>query len=460
VTFRCSLDGSAFGVCASPTPYSGLAAGSHTFAVQAVQGSKTSSSTSYTWTIDLTAPIVVSINRAASSPTNAASVSWTVTFSESVVNVAAANFGLVVSGLGGSPAITGVTGSGTTYTVTASTGSGSGTLGLNLTNKDTIKDAAGNGLGGSVPVPGQVYTLDRTPPPAPTISSGPSGTTNQTSASFGFSDSESGVSFLCKLDTGSYATCPSPKAYSSLAGGSHTFSVESVDAAGNISTSAASRTWAVDATPPPKPTVTGPNNNSPSTTATFTFSDTETGVTFQCSMDNPTSGWSACTNPKTYYFLSAGTHEFEVRAVDAAGNIGDFNAWKWTISGLSSGGQNFTISGNTVSSLYPGGGTSNLDLSLRNPNSVTIYLSSLSVALPSITAPNAHGGLTCPPSDFVLTQYTGGFPIVLPPGTKTLSQLGFARAQMPSITMVDRPLNQDGCKGATLNFSYSGNAQS
>jgi hypothetical protein len=311
-----------------------------------------------------------------------------------------------------------------------------------------------------VPVVGQAYALDRTPPPAPSITSGPSGATNQTSAGFVFSDTESGVTFLCKLDTGAYAACTSPKTYSGLADGNHTFSLEAVDAAGNVSATAASRTWTVDATPPPKPSVTGPNNNSPSTTAAFTFSDTEAGVTFQCAMDNPTSGWAPCTTPKTYYFLSAGTHEFDVRAVDAAGNIGDYTGWKWSISGLSSGGQNFTISGNTVGPLYPGGVTRNLDLSLTNPNNVTIYLSSLNVALASITAPNAHGSLTCTAADFSLVQYSGAFPIVLPPGTKTLSQLGYTQAQMPSISMPDRLLNQDGCKGATLNFGYSGNAQS
>jgi len=48
----------------------------------------------------------------------------------------------------------------------------------------------------------------------------------------------------------------------------------------------------------------------------------------------------------------------------------------------------------------------------------------------------------------------------LPPGTKTLSQLGYTGAQLPSIRMLDRPLNQDGCRGATLNFTYSGSAQS
>ncbi|HEY8870653.1 MAG TPA: SdrD B-like domain-containing protein [Candidatus Limnocylindrales bacterium] len=106
-------------------------------------------------TIDLTAPTVTSINRAASNPTNASSLSWTVTFGESVGGVDAADFALAkVNGSDPSAAVSGsitsVTppGPGTPYTVTASV-AGSGTVGLNLNDNDTITDVAGNMLGGT-----------------------------------------------------------------------------------------------------------------------------------------------------------------------------------------------------------------------------------------------------------------------------------------------------------------------
>lgn len=108
-------------------------------------------------------PSVVSINRADPDPTNAASVSWTVTFSTSVTGVSSSNFTLVNSGLGGTPAITSVTGSGTAWTVTASTGTGSGTLGLNMVNTTGVSPALTN-----LPFTGQVYTMDGT---APVVSS-------------------------------------------------------------------------------------------------------------------------------------------------------------------------------------------------------------------------------------------------------------------------------------------------
>ncbi|HXA18384.1 MAG TPA: lamin tail domain-containing protein [Thermoanaerobaculia bacterium] len=140
--------------------------------------------TGQTYTVDKNAPSVVSINRVGAATTAAASVSWTVTFSESVTGVDANDFTLAASGVTGS-SITGVAGSGTTYTVTANSGTGSGTLGLNLTDDDTIVETAGFGtaLGGpgtgNGNFTGQLFTLDHT---APTVVSINRTSTNPTSA--------------------------------------------------------------------------------------------------------------------------------------------------------------------------------------------------------------------------------------------------------------------------------------
>jgi hypothetical protein len=90
-----------------------------------------------------------------------------------------------------------------------------------------------------------------TTPPDTTIGSGPSGTTSSTSASFSFSSTESPSSFECKLDSGTFAVCTSPQAYSSLSAGAHTFSVRATDAAGNVDPSPATRAWTVEASSPP-----------------------------------------------------------------------------------------------------------------------------------------------------------------------------------------------------------------
>jgi type II secretory pathway pseudopilin PulG len=117
----------------------------------------TSPATTLSISKDTVAP-TATITLAGTSPTQAANVSWTVTFNDTVYNVAAGNFALANGGLGGTPAITSVTGSGTTWTVSASTGSGSGTLGLNLTTAGTLVDKAGNAIT-SLPVTGAVYTI-------------------------------------------------------------------------------------------------------------------------------------------------------------------------------------------------------------------------------------------------------------------------------------------------------------
>src|SRR5205814_550904 len=103
------------------------------------------------------------IARAGASPSNASSVSFTVSFSESVTGVDSSDFAVVQSGLTGSPSVSSVTGGPTVYTVTVSTGNGNGTLGLNLKSSGTgIADPAGNAISGGFT--GQVYTIDKTPP--------------------------------------------------------------------------------------------------------------------------------------------------------------------------------------------------------------------------------------------------------------------------------------------------------
>lgn len=56
-----------------------------------------------------------------------------------------------------------------------------------------------------------------------------------------------------------------------------------------------------------------------STSATFSFSATESGATFECSWEG--APFSACTSPAIFHSLSEGTHAFQVRARDAAGNV-------------------------------------------------------------------------------------------------------------------------------------------
>ena len=100
-----------------------------------------------TSTVDTTPPSVVSIKRASPNPTNAASVDFIVTFSENIYFPWPSVFTVTQNGISGAE-VTGWTGSGSVYTFHVSTGSGTGTIRLDVTDDDTIVDAAGNPLGG------------------------------------------------------------------------------------------------------------------------------------------------------------------------------------------------------------------------------------------------------------------------------------------------------------------------
>ncbi|HUA73347.1 MAG TPA: hypothetical protein VL988_01155 [Solirubrobacteraceae bacterium] len=86
-------------------------------------------------------------------------------------------------------------------------------------------------------------------PPAPTIAARPSDPTSQNAAHFTYADAQSGVSFQCQLDNGSFASCPASGAgYGPLSERSHAFKVRAV--AGSKTSAAASYSWTVDTTPP------------------------------------------------------------------------------------------------------------------------------------------------------------------------------------------------------------------
>jgi hypothetical protein len=191
----------------------------------------------------------------------------------------------------------------------------SGLAGGSHTFSVRAKDGAGNQ--DATPA-SRTWTID-TSAPDTSIASGPSGLTNSASASFGFSATKAGSTFECKLDAGAYGACTSPKAYSGLANGSHTFSVRAKDSTGNVDATPATRTWTIDRTAPNTSITSGPSGTVTATTATFAFTSTESGSTFECRLDG--GAWAACTSPKAYSGIAKGSHTFSVRAKDAAGNV-------------------------------------------------------------------------------------------------------------------------------------------
>ncbi|MBN1450601.1 MAG: hypothetical protein JW963_06260 [Anaerolineales bacterium] len=108
-------------------------------------------------------PTVLSITRASTNPTDAASVDYTVTFSVPVTGVDAADFTVTKVGAGNISGMTvsGVSGSGDTYTVTVSTGTGTGRIRLDVPGPTDITDLNGNPLVNVPYATGEIYTIVR-----------------------------------------------------------------------------------------------------------------------------------------------------------------------------------------------------------------------------------------------------------------------------------------------------------
>ncbi len=188
---------------------------------------------------------------------------------------------------------------------------------------------------GNVSAPARDTIILDTTPPGTRLDSGPLGYVASRTASFSFS-SEAGARFECRLDAGAYTGCTSPRKYSLLSQGPHTFSVRAVDKAGNADPTPAVRTWTVDTV---KPTVTAPVHLLDTTTGTASVrvalrwcgsgcSADITGYELQQSVDGG-STYKTVALPQVKSLvrsLAPGTsrYRFRVRARDRAGNWGEY----------------------------------------------------------------------------------------------------------------------------------------
>jgi hypothetical protein len=305
-TFECQLDGGGFSACTAPKTYLSLGAGAHTFQVRGTNGNGVGDPIGYTWTIDLTAPnTTVDTNPA--NPTSATGATFTFSSTEGGSTFECQLDGGGFTSCSSPKSYAGLTGGAHTFQVRATDPAG---------NTDASPASYG-------------WTIDLTPPDT-SITSSPANPTNATGASFSLSSTEAGSTFECELDGGGFSSCSSPKSYAGLSAGSHTFQVRATDAVGNTDATPASFTWTIDTAAPDTSITSGPPVATNATAATFSFTSTEPGSAFQCQLDG--GGFGACTSPQTYLSLGAGSHTFQVRATDTAGNADPTVASQtWTI---------------------------------------------------------------------------------------------------------------------------------
>jgi len=158
------------------------------------------------------------------------------------------------------------------------------------------------------------------------ITSAPTSTSLDTSASLGFSSPNNSVTFQCSLDGAPSQACTSPASYTALADGLHTFQVQALS--NGVVVGSTGRSWMVE--PFDTSISGGPSGTTYATGVSFTLSSSDTNATFQCNFDN--SDWTACTSPVAYTGLSVGSHTLSVRATDGALIDTDGASRTWTIS--------------------------------------------------------------------------------------------------------------------------------
>jgi len=167
-------------------------------------------------------------------------------------------------------------------------------------------------------------------PPDTFLSSVPTNLSKSASAIFYFYCNKETCIYECALDGGTWEACISPKTYTGLKDGSHTFSVRARYRGGNVDATPATYSWIVDTFPPNTAVISGPFAFTNDTSSTFVFTSSEPGSTFECRLD--TAEYVSCTLPRTYTGLIEGNHIFSVRAIDPAGNVDPTPAiYLWSI---------------------------------------------------------------------------------------------------------------------------------
>jgi hypothetical protein len=131
----------------------------------------------------------------------------------------------------------------------------------------------------------------------------------------------------------------------------------------------------------------------------------------------------------------------------------------WTTTGTGSGtgtsGSNAPITvvqTSTITNLRPGGAAQTLSGNFTNPNDSPTYVTSVTVSIASVTKAGGAPAGTCDATDYTLTGATMNVNAQIPIGTAQGAWTG------ATVAFNNKgAANQDACKGATVNFSYTSN---
>jgi hypothetical protein len=302
-----------------------------------------------------------------------------------------------------------------------------------------------------------VYALNthagRSGVPAPSLVAKPAKGTSRTSAMFAYTDRWHRASFQCSLDRSRFTHCASPTRYPGpIAPGWHTFRVRAlVSYRGRRPSPITSYTWLIDRRPPAPYIARHPGDPTGAKTATFAFTDGEADVAFQCSIDRR--AWRNCTSPFSYRRLSLGEHLFRVRALDPPAIPSPITQFDWHVTAQQII-ENFSIAAGEIvgGPLYPGAPPQAIRVTLTNLDSFPIFVTSLTVTVPSSPAGcDSATNLSLTQSDV-----SSAAPVKIEAhGSVTLPAQG---RSAPTIQLVNLPVSQDACQNANFPLNLTGSA--
>lgn len=237
--YVCSLDGAAFTACTNGVSFRSLAVGSHTFQVESVLSGAYSTPATRNWTIDTRPPVpAVAFPRSGSSistsvfPTGCTVPGLCGTATDGT-GVSAVTVSLR-QGTGNYWGGTSFSSRRETYFSASLSTAGStssawsyalasipvGTYTLNVKATDSL------GMTGSTPTSSTFTITSAVAPPAPVVTAAPTNPSPDTSPTFSFTATQTGVGFMCSLDSGAAVACDSGTiSYTTLTPASHCFSV-------------------------------------------------------------------------------------------------------------------------------------------------------------------------------------------------------------------------------------------
>lgn len=139
-------------------------------------------------------------------------------------------------------------------------------------------------------------------------------------------------SFACSLDGNNVDCSGGSYAFSDLAGGTHRFTVQATDTAGNVSIPVTNTedeflndySWEIDSAVLGVQITSGPDSISSSSDAVFEFSSNK-AASFECKIDS--GSFQPCTSPANFNGLSDGPHTFTVKASFGPDSIEDSLSW-------------------------------------------------------------------------------------------------------------------------------------